>query len=52
MTDLMRQMTEQRTRRIERIAAMEAEGGLDQASAMKRDAMTETGSHQAYGTGP
>ncbi|OFE16187.1 sugar isomerase [Humibacillus sp. DSM 29435] len=51
MSDLMRQMTEQTTSRIERIAAMAAEGGLDTAIAMIAGSITDNGILQAFGTG-
>lgn len=51
MPDLMRQMTEQTTSRIERIAAMAQEGGLDTAIAMIVDSISDNGILQAFGTG-
>ena len=51
MSDLMRQMTEQTTSRIERIAVMAQEGGLDAAIAMIAGSITDNGILQAFGTG-
>ncbi|MEO6998071.1 MAG: SIS domain-containing protein [Terracoccus sp.] len=47
----MRQMTEQTTNRIERIAAMAAAGGLEEAITMIADSITNDGILQAFGTG-
>lgn len=51
MSDLMRQMTEQTTSRIERISVMADEGGLDKAIDMIVDSITDNGILQAFGTG-
>ncbi len=51
MSDLMRQMTEQTTSRIERIAAMAEAGGLDEAIVMIADSIANDGVLQAFGTG-
>ena len=51
MSDLMRQMTEQTTSRIERIAATAEAGGLDEAIVMIADSIANDGVLQAFGTG-
>lgn len=51
MSDLMSQMTEQTTSRIERIAATAAAGGLDAAITMIADSIANDGILQAFGTG-
>ena len=51
MSDLMRQMTEQTTSRIERIAAMAEAGGLDAAIVMIAESIANDGVLQAFGTG-
>ncbi|MEO7753964.1 MAG: SIS domain-containing protein [Terracoccus sp.] len=51
MADLMRQMTEQTTSRIERLADLAAAGGLDEAITMIADSIANDGVLQAFGTG-
>ncbi|MEP7331947.1 MAG: SIS domain-containing protein [Terracoccus sp.] len=51
MSELMKQMTEQTTSRIERIAVMAQKGGLDAAIAMIATSITDNGILQAFGTG-
>ncbi|RKT76888.1 putative phosphosugar-binding protein [Terracoccus luteus] len=51
MAELIRQMTEQTTTRLERIAALAEQGGLDAAVELVVESVVDGGVLQAFGTG-